>query len=117
MNERDKQILYHIRKNCSKIIDYHTRFGDNYESFKNDNAYQDAVSMCIMQVGELANGFTDEFKNDVDFPFKEIRGMRNFLAHNYIKADTLIVWNTSKTDIPSLLTKCTSLIEQTKKEE
>lgn len=58
-----------------------------------------------MQIGELANGFSEDFRNSAQFPFKEIRGMRNVLAHNYIKADTKIIWNTSKKDIPDLLRK------------
>ena len=116
MTERDKQILYHIRKNCYKINNYHQRFGDSFEDFSSDDAYHDAVSMCIMQIGELTNGLSDDCKNDIDFPIKEIRGMRNILAHNYIKADTYIIWETSKGDIDKLIQSCDILINKSEKE-
>ncbi len=80
MIERDYQLLLHIRKNCNNIISYQKRFGDSFDDFLNDDAYRDAVSMCIMQIGELANGFSDDFCKEEQFPYKEMRGMRNVLV-------------------------------------
>ena len=110
MNERDIQLLMHINKNCDKIKMYHKRFGNTLNSFKSDSAYRDAISMCIMQIGELSKAFSDDFINNTNFPWKEIRGMRNILAHDYINADIETIWETSREDIDRLKEKCCEIL-------
>lgn len=113
MVERDKQLLYHIRKNCRSIQKYHERFGDSFDIFIKDDAYRNAVSMCILQIGELAKGLSDEFiaESKEDVFWRPIKGMRDILAHNYIKADMEIIWDTSKDNVNDLLEKCNKYIE------
>ena len=63
MNRGDWQRLLHIQTYCRDIAKFIDRFGDSYETFTQDRAYFSAVSMCILQIGELANGLSDEFRD------------------------------------------------------
>lgn len=38
-------------------------FGKDYNTFVNDRVYFNAIAMSVLQIGELANGLSDEFKN------------------------------------------------------
>lgn len=72
---------------------------------------RNAISMCILQIGELVGKLTEEFKtlNDA-MPWREIKAMRNIAAHNYGEIDIDILWETAIHDVPSLAEYCKSLI-------
>ena len=72
-----------------------------------------AVSMCILQIGELANGLSKEFRLETKdkIPWDMIRGMRNWVAHAYAEMDEGIIWDTAINDIPNLLLFCKRNIE------
>jgi uncharacterized protein with HEPN domain len=40
-----------------------------------------------------------------DLPWRDLRGMRNRVAHGYFAVDLSIVWDTAKQAIPDLLNK------------
>ena len=50
-NERDTSILKHIIDYCNQIQATITRFGDSNEVFFTDFVYQNAVALCILQIG------------------------------------------------------------------
>ena len=108
MNRGDWQRLLHLRTYCEDIAGFIARFGADYETFISDRAYFNAVSMCILQIGELANGLSDEFREETRdrMPWGMIRGMRNWLAHSYAETDEKILWETARNDIPKVLDFC-----------
>lgn len=108
MNHGDLQRLEHIRVYCEDIFQFMDRFGRSYETFITDRAYFNAVSMCILQIGELANGLSDDFRNLTkgEIPWSMIRGMRNWLAHAYTAVDERVMWDTIENDIPVLREFC-----------
>ena len=114
MNKGDWQRLLHIRVYCEDIKRFIDRFGENYDVFTQDRAYFNAVSMCILQIGELANGLSEEFREQTknEMPWGMIRGMRNWLTHAYAETDESIIWETAVNDIPQLLAFCNNYIEQ-----
>lgn len=59
---RDQDILAHILRYCDQIETAHGDFGHNRERFNQSTTYQNAVSMCILQIGELAGHLSDAFK-------------------------------------------------------
>ena len=62
-------------------------------------------------IGEAANQVSDELREETsDVPWFIIIGMRNRLIHAYYSIDLNIVWSTSKTDIPMLITEVKKLI-------
>lgn len=113
MDKADCQRLEHILVYCADIADFIERFGANYETFVNDRAYFSAVSMCILQIGELANGLSDAFRDRTkdEMPWGKIRGMRNWLAHAYSTADEDTIWQTATNDIPNLRDFCLKMLQ------
>ena len=111
VNDRDLSIIEKLYKYCCEIDDAHKIFGNSYEAFKNETVYKNAVSLCIMQIGELSNHISEEFKSMNDsIPWREIRGMRNVVAHEYGNIDTEIVWETATENISQIKTFCREIL-------
>lgn len=119
MNNSDVHRLQHIRKYCEDIAGFIERFGKDFETFTEDRAYSNAVSMCVLQIGELANGLSNEFREETkgEMPWGMIRGMRNWIAHAYAEMDESIIWETATNDIPGLLSFCNRVIERSHETE
>ena len=49
---RDKSIIKHMLECCSRKNETVDFFGKNYDVFKDNNTYKDAVSLSILQIGE-----------------------------------------------------------------
>ena len=83
-SERDLSVLRHILNYCDEIEKTVERFGADRELFLHDNVYHNAVSLCILQIGELVGNLTEEFRaSHPGIPWREIRLMRNIVAHRY----------------------------------
>lgn len=108
MRRGDWQRLVHMRTYCEDVASFIERFGADFDTFTTDRAYFNAVSMCILQIGELANGLSDEFREETrdEMPWTMIRGMRNWLAHSYAETDERILWETANRDIPRVREFC-----------
>ena len=97
-------------RRCRNFIE---RFGRDFQTFIDDRAYFNAVAMCILQIGELANSLSEEFRQSTNaqIPWRMIRGMRNVLAHSYGEIDEEVIWETANRDIPYLKAFCEDLCE------
>lgn len=116
MNSGDLQRLAHIQLYCEDIAQFIKRFGNDYPMFVNDRAYFSAVSMCVLQIGELANGLSEEFRVQTkgEIPWNKVRAMRNLLAHAYMTTDESVMWATVTKDIPALLDFCRKTLDNAK---
>ena len=114
MNIGDYQRLQHICRYCKDIVGFIERFGNDFRTFTDDRAYYNAVSMCVLQIGELANSLSDEYREETKdrMPWGMIRGMRNWIAHAYTEMDEETIWETAKNDIPNLLAFCEAELQQ-----
>ncbi|MBQ0102099.1 MAG: DUF86 domain-containing protein [Firmicutes bacterium] len=114
MAERDKSVLMHIADHCEDIGGFIERFGNDFGVFVKDRAYFNAVSMCILQIGELSGALSEEYRAATSerIPWQNIRGMRNLVAHAYGSLDEELVWETATDDIPALLGFCREEIEK-----
>jgi len=76
MQSIDLQRIQHIKQYCDDIVGFVKQFGD-YHQFITDRAYHSAVSMCILQIGELSNGLSNEFREETKerMQWGLIRGM------------------------------------------
>ena len=111
--ERDLYILNKIIKYCVEADETVVRFGDSIEALKSDNIYKNATAMCVLQIGELAKHLSDDITSKYDeMPWKQIKGMRDIAAHGYENFDVNILWQTLKTDIPSLCSYCKEIIHK-----
>ena len=117
MVDRDKSILQQIKRHCTDIGTFIERFGNNFDIFTSDRAYFNAVSMCILQIGELSGSLSDEYRTETSgiIPWSNIKGMRNIVAHDYGSLDEELVWETVTDDIPVLLEFCIAELERMSK--
>jgi len=97
--------LDHIRQAATDA----TRFveGLSKEDFLADKRTQQAVIMSLIIIGEAAAKLTSlyiEFTNaHPAVPWRNMRGMRNRIAHGYFDINLDVVWDTVKTALPELL--------------
>lgn len=110
---RDLNIIEHILKYCREIDAAHEDFSSSRAAFEQRSTYRNAISLCLLQIGELSLHLSQEFKEEhPEIPWKQIRGMRNFVAHQYGSADVEILWAASTEDIVSLKHFCEKLLEE-----
>ena len=108
--DRDISIIEKIIKYCNQIEEAHQRFDSSFEKFKTDSLYHNAVCLCLMQIGELTNHLSENFKAaHADIPWNAIRGMRNIVAHEYGNIDFEIVWETASVEIKDLCDFCMNI--------
>ena len=108
---KEKGIMLYIIKHCNRIenkID-----GVSFEMFLNNEDVKEIVSFNILQIGELAKNLSSEFiKTYPDMPWKEIKGMRDWVAHGYGTIDLKEIWNTATNDIKPLREYCEQIVTQ-----
>ena len=111
MNARDEIVLKKIVQYADEIDETISRFNLTHESFTEDFVARNAISMCILQIGELVGKLSDGFKVENNtMPWREIKTMRNIVAHNYGEIDIDILWETATGDIPDLKEYCQKFI-------
>jgi uncharacterized protein with HEPN domain len=72
----------------------------SFEQFMEDSEKRDAVALRLSVIGEAA-GHIDE--SIPGLPLKELRGMRNRIAHGYGLVDLKIVWEVTQVHITPLI--------------
>ena len=110
---RDRSILKHILSYCEQIELAAEHFGKDYAVFARDPVYRNAVALCILQIGELVGHMSDEFKETyAQIPWRQIKLMRNIVAHRYGTVDNAITWEVVENDIPQLKAFCRQLLDK-----
>ena len=111
MNTRDEIVLKKIIQYADEISETISRFNLTQDSFTDDFVARNAISMCILQIGELVGKLSEEFKAQNNaMPWREIKAMRNIAAHNYGEIDIDILWETATFYIPDLKEYCQKFI-------
>lgn len=114
VENRDKDILKRILDYCEQAVTAHADFETSRERFSQSSTYQNAICMCVLQIGELVNRLSDDFKREnCKIPWRSIRGMRNYVAHEYGSIDLDVVWHVSTSSIDELRTFCVDYINTT----
>ena len=113
MKDRDVALLEKIIQHAEEVEGTILRFSLNLDKFKSDYVAKNAITMCILQIGELANNITDEMKLKYDkMPWRDIVGLRNRVAHTYSTVDKEILWHIATSNIPELKSYCEKIINQ-----
>lgn len=110
---RDFSVLEHIVTYCEQIDQTMKRFGTDAQIFRTDSIYRNAVALCILQIGELSGKLSEEFRaQHTTIPWRQIKAMRNIVAHSYGTVDADTTWEIITEDIPNLKSFCDTLLKQ-----
>jgi len=111
MNDKDLFRLGHIRDSIEKI-EYITHILHTQNNFESKWIEQDAIIRNLEIIGEAVINISDDLKqNYPDVAWKEIRGMRNFVTHQYFGIELNEIWSTVIHDIPLLKKQIQKIIE------
>jgi uncharacterized protein with HEPN domain len=77
--------------------------GMDFEAYSWDGKTQAAVERKMLIISEAAIRLKDEAETLCpEVPWRDIRGIGNWLRHQYDRVDTETVWNTIQKDLPPL---------------
>ena len=71
----------------------------DYLLFLNDEKTKRAVSMTLINIGELVKNLPEDFKNNNELPWNKIMGLRNVAAHGYQSLRMETIWETITIDV------------------
>ena len=112
-DSRDAEVIRHILRYCREIEQAVERFGDDKAVFMGDAVYRNAVAMPVQQIGELAKHLSDGFPEaHPEIPWKQIKGMRTWFAHQYLNMDRDVIWDVLKQGIPPLKHFCETWLDK-----
>lgn len=85
--------------------------GMDLNQFAADRKTVDAVVRNLIIIGEAAVQVPEEVcLKHPEMPWYEMRGMRNFVVHEYFRTSDRVVWDTVQVDLPPLLTMLQKLL-------
>ena len=108
MSSKDLDILRHILKYCGQINKTKSEFNNSKMRFIESATFRNAVCLCLLQIGELVTVLSGEFKEKYsEIPWRDIKFLRNIVAHRYGNIDYDIIWDICLSDVPELENFCT----------
>jgi len=109
---KDKERLLHMIAAIDRILRYTE--GKSYEDLVNDDMMYYAVVKNIEIIGEAANMLTTEFQTThPDTPWKMVKGMRNYIVHEYFQIDDVVVWDVVTNNLLPLKQQLQSYLNST----
>lgn len=97
--------LEHMRQAAADAVGFVD--GMTREEFAQDKRTQQAVVMSLVILGEAATKLMDRHaafcEDQPQIPWRNMRGMRNRVAHGYFEIDLDVVWDTVQQALPGLL--------------
>ena len=87
--------------------------GMEFNTFIEDRRTVDAVVRNLMTIGEAAVHVPEDIcLRHPEVPWYEMRGMRNFVVHEYFRASDSVIWDTIQMDLPPLLNLLNKILEK-----
>ena len=98
----DLQRIEHMIENAKLVLSFVTNLSEAEYASSVEKQY--AMKFAFVMLGEDAASLSDEIKLKFhNVPWRDIKGMRNMVVHNYSKTEEEIIWETATTDIEPLL--------------
>ena len=102
MTARDRNLIQKIVNYAVNALGY--VHGSTYESFISETKTVYACAFSIGQIGELASIVSEEAKLQYTVvPWRNIRGMRNKIVHDYDHVDMMVLWGVLIESLPALI--------------
>ncbi len=97
-----KEKIAFILEKIKDALDYKEEFG-SIENLLNSKLGFDAVTMCLLQIGETLNKLDESFQSKYShLPYKESYLTRNYIAHDYEGIDKMIIEVILREHLPQL---------------
>lgn len=113
---RDRERLEHILAAIDRVMRY-TK-GKTMADLVADDMMYYAVVKNIEIMGEAANLLTPQFTTEhPETPWKMVRGMRNYIVHEYFQIDSAVVWDVVSNNLSELREQITRYLAETNWEE
>lgn len=107
MQDKDVFLLEDIIEHCEKVEQIARLCNNNFATFSSEDVYESSCAFHVMQIGELSNALSDNFKNNhPEVEWFKIVGLRNRIAHEYGDIDVASLWKTVEESIPELCRFC-----------
>jgi uncharacterized protein with HEPN domain len=101
MDPRHRRALEAILEHCAKIETYVTAAGPDWQG---DDMAVDAIAKRLEETGEQAKTLSPELLLEMpEVDWRGLKGLRDFLAHNYPAVVVGIVASTLDDDLPVLV--------------
>ena len=111
--DRDISTLRHIVAYCCEITEAISKRNLTLADVANDSFNKNALTMSILQIGELVNVLSEDFRTShSSVPWREIKRMRDKATHHYWTFDVNILWKTVSEDIEPLKNYCNERIAE-----
>lgn len=109
---RDKERLEHILAAMERVNRYIA--DKTYQNLVDDDMMYYAVVKNIEIIGEAANMLTAEFQEaHPNTPWKKVKGMRNYIVHEYFQIDDIVVWEVATKSLVELKEQICLYLEET----
>lgn len=113
---RDKERLEHILAAIERVNRYIA--DKTYQNLVDDDMMYYAVVKNIEIIGEAANMLTAEFQEaHPNTPWKKVKGMRNYIVHEYFQIDDIVVWEVATKSLVELKEQIFQYLEETNWDE
>ena len=113
---RDKERLEHILAAIDRVARY-TK-DKTFDDLLADDMMYYAVVKNIEMMGEAANMLTSEFQEShPETPWKMVKGMRNYIVHEYFQIDNAVVWDVVTNELSTLREQIVRYLTETNWEE
>ncbi|MCF7974654.1 MAG: DUF86 domain-containing protein [Phycisphaerae bacterium] len=105
----DRTYVQHMLEAIQTIESYIA--GCTFDAFVGNKMMVDAVVRELEILGEAANQVSEDMKDKhPKIPWFKMRGLRNFVIHEYFAVNEKIVWDTCKENLPGLKVQLEQLI-------
>lgn len=113
MPPSEAEFLQHILQECLYLLK--ESHETSFEDFIKNERLKRAVCRSLEIIGEASSKINSDLKAKYPFvSWREMSDIRNKIIHNYFGVDYDIVWDTVKTNIPSLKEGIERIIEREK---
>ena len=110
-NKKDDK--YYIQKmlNDIQFLTEHTR-GKTYAEVEADAVLVDSIMFRLIQIAENSDKVSPSFKAEHrDISWRELKGLRNRIVHDYGIVDLTIIYDTVVNGIPEMKKQLTELLK------
>ncbi len=113
---KDRERLIHILESIDRVLRYTQ--AKTFDDLLADDMMYYAVVKNIEMMGEAANMLTSEFQSaHPQIPWKMVKGMRNYIVHEYFQIDNVVVWDVITKEIVPLREQIEKYLTETDWEE